>query len=186
MTVRVVLFLALALAAFPALAQNTPVYQNGGVVNGRGSCWLSNGVVGDCGPAAAGKVTELGITGPGTPFCINDVLTVGGPVQHQFCIGALALGGGLINYQPYNHAAALPFNVTTSGALVMSSQTQQIQAKNLPATVGAVSQLCINPTSGTLSVGTPTGCGTGPLLSFLLAQQGGYILLQNGGRIILQ
>lgn len=77
-------------------------------------------VVGDAGPALGSStsgskyLTEIGITATGTPFCINDALTSG--PYHQLCFGALALGGGLISYNPYKGATALGLTVNLNGS----------------------------------------------------------------------
>lgn len=60
-----------------------------------------------------GYLTELGITASGTPFCINDALTSG--PYHQFCLGSLALGGGLISYNAYKGASALGLQINVNG-----------------------------------------------------------------------
>jgi hypothetical protein len=75
----------------------------------------SSTVLGDAGPALNGAVTEFGITNTGTPFCINDAKpgTVGG--YHQLCLGANALGGGLISYNAYGGATPLGMNVNLNG-----------------------------------------------------------------------
>jgi hypothetical protein len=183
------LALALLLLASPhlAFAQNTPVYQSSTtpVVRGHAGYWVNNGVISDAGPASAGNLTELGITNTGTPFCVNDLLASG--PYHQFCLGALALGGGLLNYQSYNGASQLPFTVSTSGPLVLSSQINDIQAKNLPVNVSGSSQLCISPTTGILSIATGgVLCGGGtPPAQALLLNGGGYVLQNGGGRILL-
>ena len=170
-----------------AFAQNTPVYQSGLPKTGHASAWISNGVIGDAGPASAGALTELGITNSGTPFCINDAAPPG--PYHQLCFGALALGGGLLNYGPYNGGSTLPFSVTATGPLILNSQTQQIEAKNLPLTLTGNVQLCVSPTTGVLSQASTGGCGAGPAPpQFLLLQaSAGDVLLQGGaGRIQLQ
>lgn len=175
---------------FAAAAQNTPVYQSGLIAHGRASYWITNGVIGDAGPAAAGNITELGITNTGTPFCVKDQLTTSPTGYHQFCVGALALGGGLMNYQAYNGATALPFTVSVGGPLIFSSGINNIQAKNLPVGGAGAVQLCISPATGNLSIasnGVMCGGGAPPSQYVLLQGGAGYILLQGGaGRILLQ
>jgi hypothetical protein len=179
--------LAVMLMLLPgmAMAQNTPVYQSGLVTHGHASYWINSGVTGDAGSAAAGNLTELGITNTGTPFCINDVSPTG--PYHQLCLGALALGGGLLNYGANNGASSLPFTVSTSGPLVLSSQVNNIQAKNLPIGQSGAVQLCISPTTGILSIAQGgVQCGGGaPPAQALLFNHGGNVLLNGGGRILL-
>lgn len=179
---------AIALSALlpcAAVAQNTPVHQSGKIIRGHAPAWINSGVIGDAGPASAGNVTELGVTNTGTPVCVNDVIATG--PYHQLCIGALALGGGLLNYQGYNGAPQLPFTISTSGPLVLSSQIDNIQAKNLPTNIAGSGTLCVSPMTGTLSM-APQGtlCGGGlPPAQALLLNGGGFILLNGGGRILL-
>lgn len=77
--------------------------------------------VGDAGGAAGstksgtGYLTELGITNTGTPFCINDALINAAGGYHQLCLGANTLGGGLISYNAYGGAAALPLSLNLNG-----------------------------------------------------------------------
>lgn len=187
MLAAVILLLATVALPLAAQAQNKPVFQSGLVKNGHASVWMSNGVIGDAGPADAGNLTELGITNTGTPFCVNDTLTTSPTGYHQFCIGALALGGGLLNYGNYGASSPLPFTVNATGALIFNSQTQVIEAKNLPPTSGDATVLCISPTTGNLSVSGQGGCGGPPIvISDLLLNGGGYVLLNGGaGKIRL-
>ncbi len=60
-----------------------------------------------------GYLSELGITATGTPFCITDALTSG--PYHQLCLGANALGGGLIAYNAYKGASPLGLQLTING-----------------------------------------------------------------------
>ena len=62
-----------------------------------------------------GYMTELGITNTGTPFCINDALTNSPSGYHQICLGANALGGGLLSYNAYAGASALGLNINVNG-----------------------------------------------------------------------
>src|SRR5215469_14500378 len=61
-----------------------------------------------------GYMTELGITNTGTPFCINDALTNSPSGYHQICLGANALGGGLLSYNAYAGASALGLNINVN------------------------------------------------------------------------
>lgn len=115
-------YLALILAAFllfPAAARaqhnNMPVFQTGLISRGHAACWTVNGVAQDCGGAASGTMTELGITNTGAPFCINDALISNPGGYHQFCLGANALGGGLISFNAYGGAAPLPCTFALNG-----------------------------------------------------------------------
>src|SRR5215469_5505405 len=115
-----VLTMFIALSS-PALAQNqgNGVLQTGSVTPGHAAAWRNNGVIGDAGGSSgssilnSGYLTALGITATGTPFCINDALINAAGGYHQFCLGANALGGGLISYNAVGGATplALTFNI---------------------------------------------------------------------------
>lgn len=106
-----------------ALAQNqgNGVLQTGQVTPGHAAAWRANGVIGDAGGSNgsatlnSGYITALGITATGTPFCINDALINAAGGYHQFCIGANALGGGLLSYNPYGGASPLGININLNG-----------------------------------------------------------------------
>jgi hypothetical protein len=84
--------------------------------------------VGDAGGSAGSSkngqnyLTEIGITNTGTPLCVNDALTnaVGG--YHQLCLGANSLGGGLVSYNAYGGAAALPLSFEANGTTFILGQ----------------------------------------------------------------
>jgi hypothetical protein len=67
--------------------------------------------------SGSGYLTELGVTATGTPVCINDALTNAPGGYHRFCIGANALGGGLISYDALAGAAPLGLNIEVNGTL---------------------------------------------------------------------
>jgi len=62
-----------------------------------------------------GYLTEIGITNTGTPFCIDDALINSPGGYHQFCLGANALGGGLLSYNAYGGALPLGLNFNING-----------------------------------------------------------------------
>lgn len=112
--------LALTIWVLPQLASaqtNLPVFQSmtSPVTPGHVPVWITDGVVGDSGPATNGAMTELGITNTGTPFCINDQPISGLSGYHELCLGANSLGGGLVSYQNYAGAAALPLQLNING-----------------------------------------------------------------------
>jgi hypothetical protein len=84
--------------------------------------WATNGVVMDAGTAAGGasgvNPNTLGITAPGTPFCITDVPITPAPNgYYQLCFGANAFGGGLISYNAYGAAIPLPLQADVNGTI---------------------------------------------------------------------
>jgi hypothetical protein len=62
----------------------------------------------------SGYINEIGITNTGTPFCITDTLLTA--PYHQLCLGASALGGGLLSFNAYNHASQTGFTFLINGA----------------------------------------------------------------------
>lgn len=115
---------ALCLVLWPLIAvaqsPNVPVYQSGNMTPRHAPMFLDNGVIGDSGSAGGGSLgaglSELNITNSGTPFCINDgpITSLGG--YHQLCLGANALGGGLLSYQSYAGAPTQPLNCAINGS----------------------------------------------------------------------
>lgn len=99
--------------------------------------------VGDAGGAAGstnaqtGFLTEIGITNTGTPFCINDALTNANGGYHELCVGANALGGGLLSYNAYQGAPPLSFQININGV-------------NYPFPGGAGSGTVVGPVSSTI------------------------------------
>lgn len=98
-----------------ALAQGGPVTQSGQVTPGHVPAFVTSNVIGDGGSAVDGSITNLGLVGNGTPFCINDVDVSAASGYHQLCIGANALGGGLLSYNAFGGAAVLPFQFNING-----------------------------------------------------------------------
>lgn len=119
--------IALGLATV-ACAQ-TSVRQSGNITPGHATKWVTNGVVGDAGTAAAGGLTSIGVTGTGFGICQNTAAT-SGPYT-QTCLGADTNGNGTISVQRYNGAptsnfrflqdgVALSFGVTTNGNNILT------------------------------------------------------------------
>ena len=129
--------------------------------------------VGDAGGSAGSSkngqnyLTEIGITNTGTPLCVNDALTsaVGG--YHQLCLGANALGGGLVSYNAYGGAAALPLSFEANGTTFIVGQitpciacgTMASQNANAVAitggTINNISQSLFGTDQGISGFGTP-------------------------------
>lgn len=102
-----------------AQAQNQPVYATGALTPGHALVLQQAGTPGssvtrDAGPAIAGNFTELGITNDGLPLCVRDKAGL-----HLLCLGANALGGGLISYNPLGNAPPLPLNFNVNGVTTL-------------------------------------------------------------------
>jgi hypothetical protein len=103
-------------------------------------------------------LAELNITNTGTPPCINNAPITSATDYHQLCLGANALGGGLVSYNAYGGVTRLPlhFNINE-------------KTYPFPATVLSPlsSTLRITPPADSLSQGfvvsqSASGSGAGP------------------------
>ncbi len=107
-----------ALILWPALGGAQPVNQTGPVTGGHVVEWFQSGVVADPGGSQDGAITALGLTGSGTPFCIQDAFSSSPGGYHALCLGANVLGGGaIISYNNYGGAAALPLQFNINGTV---------------------------------------------------------------------
>ncbi len=136
----------LLLITAPAFAQN-PVKQSGNVTPGHVPYWVTNGVIGDGGPATNGKLTSLGITASGPSFCLNSAaITTAG--WQQMCFGVTTAGGGTISLQNFGTASPQNFTVTINGtAYPFPFSIAGILGPN-PTVIGDLA--CWNNTAGTL------------------------------------
>lgn len=138
----------------PAARAQSPLW-SGNYVPGHAVQQAVAGVLSDAGSAlgssqrGVGYITELGITNAGTPFCINDALINAPGGYHQFCLGANALGGGLIAYNAYGGALSLPLNFVVNGVTYAFPFTTGGNVVG-PATSVVNDTACWNNTSGTL------------------------------------
>lgn len=107
----------LPLILFP-LAAAAQVVQSGTITPGHAAAWATDGVLRDAGTAAAGALSTLGITGTGTPFCINSASTSSPTGYNQFCLG-LNGTAATISVQNYGSATALPIKFTTNGVTAL-------------------------------------------------------------------
>lgn len=147
----------------PLQAHADGVRQSGYVTPGHVARWSTNGVIDDAGSAANGRITNLGITGGGLPFCINDapVGTFGG--YHQMCLGANSAGGGLISYGAFAGASPLPLQFSVNGVIetFLPLVDGLVPIANLPIATGTT--LGVVKGSSSISVasdGTITTSGT--------------------------
>lgn len=109
---KVILGLLAALFSTAALAQ--AVQQSGSVTQRHFTCWTTAGVVQDCGTAASGFATSLGVTASGAGICQNSDRTTAVGYQ-QVCMGATTAGGGFFSVQNYGTAVAQPLSFLING-----------------------------------------------------------------------
>lgn len=130
---------------FPVTAQ---VQQSGTVTAGHAAYWVTNGVIGDAGTAAAGNLTSIGVTNNGGPgVCVNSGPTTG--AYNQLCLSASQTGGGTITLTNIGGATGgfnFVLNGTSQGFPTVSGTP--VVANNL---------VCFFNTSGTLK-----DCGLAP------------------------
>jgi hypothetical protein len=118
---RVTGFIAALLIGLGPITTSPPAFAQGGLAQKSASITPSHqppygnttGAIGDGGPALDGELKELGPTNIGMPFCINDA-PITSP-YHQLCLGANALGGGLLSYTAHGGAPSLPIPCNING-----------------------------------------------------------------------
>lgn len=106
------LLLTLALL-FPAAAA-AQVKQSGTPTQRHFTCWTTNGVVQDCGTAAAPFATSIGTVGQGPTICANSA-AVTGP-YNRLCMGANTASAAQISLDTFGGAAAQDLQLCNNGA----------------------------------------------------------------------
>lgn len=100
--------------AATAASTNNGIQQSGTVTPGHLPCWVTSGVVQDCGVSTNGNINTLGITRDGgTPFCIQDTKNHSGP-YYQMCMGINSSTAHL-DVNGYNTGTDLPFVLNLNG-----------------------------------------------------------------------
>jgi hypothetical protein len=133
-----VLMALLAVAAPASVYAQSALLQGGPITAGHVPVYINSysqqPVVTDSGPAAGGPpgtgLSELGITARGngtapyanagtgnmaTNFCDYDAPTTNATGYHSLCFSPNAQGGGLIAYNAFGTASALPFTIEVNG-----------------------------------------------------------------------
>lgn len=157
---RAYLAVFLALVAGPAAAQNAqyspPVTRN------HVACWIANGVLGDCGTAANGIISSLGITASGPSFCQNSAASSSGAWQ-QMCLGVTTTGGGTISLQNFGTAPTVGLSFIIDGITYpFPGSLSQITIGTTPV-VGGNANNCLYVTAGNV-VGQQT-CAAGSIFA---------------------
>jgi hypothetical protein len=139
------LIVALAMGTPRLAAQASSIIQSGPWTVGHLGCYVGQGsaqaVMTDCGPAGGvgtgsgsqgvseflevatgppGQAPYSGLgTGPyGTIHCLYDAPIDNPSGYHALCLSPNAQGGGLLTYNAYGSASALPFNCIVNGTLL--------------------------------------------------------------------
>jgi hypothetical protein len=131
-----------------------PIQQSGQVTPGHAGMFITNGVLGDAGTAAQGKLSSLGITASGNSFCINSDLTSAAGWQ-QFCFGVTTASGASISVQNFGTAPAQGVSWAVNGT------ASALPLVALPTTTNDFA--CYSNTTGSLKdCGVPTVGVSGP------------------------
>jgi hypothetical protein len=128
----------------------TPTKQSGSVTPLHVTCWTTNGIIQDCGTAAAGLLSSLGVTASGSGICQNSASTSG--AYNQLCFNTTTSGGGGFSLNNVGGATG-GFTLTINGV------TQQFITAPVALTVG---QTVCAATAGTLTSNCPTLTITAP------------------------
>ena len=184
--IRVFLLLVVFLFPWAASAQ---VQQSGTVTPGHATMWTTNGVIQDGGASSAGNITSLGVTGTGTPFCVNSGAVTG--AYQQLCLGISSSSASII-LQNYGGASTAPLNFIIDGVTAFSvsssgfSQslpTNEIfvgNASNVSAAV-AMSGDCTIVASGAITCTGSGGSSFGTAAFVNTGTTAGTVPLNNGG-----
>jgi hypothetical protein len=110
---RIFFILAATIFSWPATAQS--VQQSGSVTSNHAPCWVSNGVIRDCGSAADSSLSTLGVTSNSTSgFCISSGrVTAAG--RQQMCFGAPLADSAVISLQNYGTATEQALKFVING-----------------------------------------------------------------------
>ncbi len=143
---RWLIIILFSLVAFSAHAQQ--VIQSGKPKPGHASKWITNGVIGDAGPANGGPagtgLTELNITGQGDRVCVNDAPTTG--PYHQLCFSANNDSQGLISYNAFGGATPQPLDCLINGvATPCLGNTTQVSGIAFTSTNASLKAIAVPP-----------------------------------------
>lgn len=155
---KILVAVIMTLAA-PAFGQS--VQQSGTVTIGHVPYWVTNGVIGDGGSAAAGNITSIGVTNNGASgICINSAPVSSG-AYNELCLGAQTTGPGIISLQNYGSATAqgLQFLINGSQVTIPTGGGNTFPTIIAPLVIGDA--ICANNTAGVLKdCGAALGAGT--------------------------
>lgn len=94
-------------------AQSQSIRQSGSVTAKHASCWVANGVLGDCGSASIPFLSSIGTVGQGSTICANSAANTG--PYNQICFGANTSSNAAITVQNYGGAPAVSLDFIING-----------------------------------------------------------------------
>lgn len=116
---------------------HSQVRQSGTVTQKHVACWTTAGVIQDCGTAASGFPSSLGVTNNGGPgICLNsDVIT---NPYNQFCLSVSTNSPAQITLQNFGGAPAQSIQFNINGTVSTFTTTSgSVTAGHIPNFVGA-------------------------------------------------
>lgn len=112
---------AIAIFGFASGASPQTVQQTGSVTPGHLPCWVTSGVVQDCGSSTGSpRVGSLGIYGSGgTPFAITSTSSPGLPTGQYVQLGmGVTTAGATISVTPFGGLSTVPLNININGTII--------------------------------------------------------------------
>lgn len=176
--------LLLLLTVASASAQD--VKQSSTVTPGHVPVWVSNGVIGDGGTAANGRITSLGVTNNNQlAICINSAATTA--PYNRLCLSAGTTSSAVISLQNLGGATAqnLCFNVNGTSICLPSAPGSTFATISPPFTNGDI--VCVNGSGGMYDCGVAPPPGTTTIVSGVAtravtsADAGTLFLVETGG-----
>ena len=159
---RLLGIICLLFLATSAQAQQ-PVKQSGSVTPGHAVGWITNGVVGDGGVPANGKLSGIGVTASGPAICQNS-----GPISsayNEICLGATSTGMTLS-----------ATNVGATGGLTISAPSYTI--------TGLIGCIQASNTGVLSATGSDCGSGGGGSVSSVSNSDGSLTISPTTGNVI--
>lgn len=174
---------------WPALAGAQSVQQLPPVTQGHLAYWVAPGVIGDAGPATAGKITNVGIfSNGGLPFC-ETASTVPllsfNPLSspyNQVCISTSASSAAVLSLQNYNGAAAQGLNVLVNGFTALSISSTGGATLPEGISVGSIAPIAANTlvANATNATASPTASTLSGYLDSAIGSTQGDMVVRTG------
>lgn len=125
------LWALLATIGFISSASAQSISQTGSVTPGHLPCFVTSGVVQDCGSSTGSpRIGSLGIFGNGgTPFAITSTSTPGSPTGQYVQLGmGVTTSGATISVTPFGGLSTVPLNININGTVIPIGGTSWLSA----------------------------------------------------------